>query len=172
MALRILVADHSESISRAIHISLEDFAVKVQSFIPDNLKDSQSKSLSLEENILKTVHSFKPSLIFLDTLLAKINGYEIAKTLKSDERFKSIPIILMYSSIMGINQNKFQSSNADAILEKPFTQEKLRSVVTNCLKLESSPLGPIEEDIELPLIEGLKEDIIKQIQGPIISYRR
>ena len=164
MALKILVADHSESISRAIHLSLEDFAVKVQSFIPDQLTDAQSKSLSLEDNILKAIYSFNPSLIFLDTLLAKINGYEIAKTLKSDERFKDVPIILMYSSIMGIDKDKFHSSEANAILEKPFTQEKLRSVVTKCLKLESPPLGPIGEEIELPPIEDLKENIVKQKQ--------
>ena len=164
MALRVLVADYSESISKAIYLSLEDLAVKIQPITPDKLTQPNDTSLSLEKNIVEMVSSFNPSIIFLDTLLAKINGYELAKILKSDESTKTIPIILMYSSITGISEEKLQASNADDILEKPFTQEKLRYLVTKYLKIDSLPLGPIGEEVELPLIEDLKEDIMAQIQ--------
>ena len=170
MALKVLVADHSESISKAIHLSLEDLAVKVQPITLDKLAHLNETSLSLEKRIIEMVHSFDPAIIFLDTLLAKINGYDLAKILKSDERIKLVPIILMYSSITGLDEEKFKASGADGILEKPFTQEKLRSLVTKYLQIDSSPLGSIGEEVELPVIEDLKEDIIKQIQdGPSVK---
>ena len=165
MALQVLVADHSESISKAIYLSLEDLAVKVRSITLDKLSHSSETPLLLEKNVVQMFSSFNPSIIFLDTLLSKINGYDLAKILKSDEDIRSIPIILMYSSITGIDEEKFKTSQADDILEKPFTQEKLRSLVTKYLKIDSPPLGPIGEEVELPLIEDLKEDIMKQIQN-------
>ncbi len=165
MALQVLVADHSESISKAIYLSLEDLAVKVQPITLDNLTHLSGTLLPLKKDIVQMVNSFNPSIIFLDTLLAKINGYELAKILKSDETIKSIPIILMYSSITGIDEEKFKASDADDILEKPFTQEKLRYLVIKYLKIDSPPLGSIGEEVELPLIEDLKEDIMKQVQN-------
>ena len=164
MALQVLVADHSESISKAIYLSLEDLAVKVQPITLDKLTRPSGALLPLEKDIVQMVNSFNPAIIFLDTLLAKINGYELAKILKSDENIKSIPIILMYSSITGIDEKKLKASHADDILEKPFTQEKLRYLVIKYLKIDSPPLGSIGEEVELPLIEDLKEDIMRQVQ--------
>jgi DNA-binding response OmpR family regulator len=37
----------------------------------------------------------KPDLILLDIILPKVNGYEVLKTLKSDESTKNIPIIIL-----------------------------------------------------------------------------
>ena len=132
MALKVLVADHSESISKAIHLSLEDLAVRVQPITLDKLTHPNDTALSLEKGIIKMVGSFNPSIIFLDTLLAKMNGYEITKILKSDENIKSIPIILMYSSITGIDEEKFKASNADDILEKTIYTGKVKK---SCYKI-------------------------------------
>ena len=154
MGLQILVADHSESISKAIELSLVDFTPKMKSFVPSSVKDTSNSSFETE--FLKIASTFQPNIIFLDTLLSQINGYEIAKKLKSHQQFKSVPVVLMYSSVVGIDSAKLKTSGADASLEKPFTKKQLHAVVTKVIKLDSSSSATLEENVEDPFIESLK----------------
>lgn len=40
----------------------------------------------------------KPKVIFLDLKMPKVNGLEVLRIIKSDERTKSIPVVMMTSS--------------------------------------------------------------------------
>lgn len=47
------------------------------------------------ESGLQSVEQEKPDLILLDLLLPGIDGFEVLRRLKADERFKDIPIIVL-----------------------------------------------------------------------------
>lgn len=76
-----------------------------------------------------------PDLILLDVLMPEMDGYEVCRYLKSDDRFKEIPVI--YLSALTDTKDKvkaFQQGGVDYIV-KPFQIEEIRARVDTHLKL-------------------------------------
>ncbi|MEI7751298.1 MAG: response regulator [Candidatus Omnitrophota bacterium] len=75
-----------------------------------------------------------PDLIVLDVFLPVMNGDEVAKILKSDEKLKSIPIILISADSKTL-QERARASGADDYLAKPFASGALVSMVNKYIPL-------------------------------------
>jgi two-component system cell cycle response regulator len=116
MALRVLLADESTTIKKVFQLALQDFAVDVQ-------------TVNLGVDVSSVAESFRPDIIFADVLLQKKSGYEVSAELKSDPDLSKIPVVLMWSSFMDIDEDRMQASQADDRLEKPFDVKTLRRLV-------------------------------------------
>lgn len=116
MALRVLLADESTTIKKVMQLALQDFAVDV-------------KAVHSGLDVAEVARSFQPDIVFADVLLAKRNGYDVTAELKSDANLGEIPVVLMWSSFMDIDEAAFTRSKANQRLEKPFDVETLRSLV-------------------------------------------
>ena len=116
MALRVLLADESTTIKKVMQLALQDFAVEV-------------KAVHAGVDVVEVARSFKPDIIFIDVLLQKKNGYEVGGDLKKDSELKAIPIVLMWSSFMDLDEKLAQGSGAERRLEKPFDAQQLRQLV-------------------------------------------
>ncbi len=65
-------------------------------------------------------------LILLDLLLPRLQGDELCKKLKSDDKFKHIPIILFTASATRTSlPEKIKEMGADDCIMKPFEPEEL-----------------------------------------------
>ena len=117
MALRVLLADESSTIKKVFQLALQDYAVDV-------------RSVNIGVDVASVATSFKPDIIFADVLLQKKNGYDVCSELKGDAKLRSIPIVLMWSGFMELDEDKFQASQADQQLEKPFDVSALRKLVS------------------------------------------
>lgn len=138
MALRVLLADESSTIKKAIQMALADYGVEVKS-VPSGL------------DVLPVTHTFQPDIILADILLTKKNGYEVCFEIKSDAKTRSIPVILMWSSFMQLDQPQAQKVKADGSIEKPFDSETLRQIIEKCVpKLKQFPLKGLLNHPELP----------------------
>jgi two-component system, cell cycle response regulator DivK len=71
-----------------------------------------------EEAIEKAV-SEKPDLILLDISLPKLDGYEVAKRLKSMEEFKEIPIVAFTAHAMKGDREKVIIGGFEGYISKP-----------------------------------------------------
>jgi two-component system, cell cycle response regulator DivK len=71
-----------------------------------------------EEAIEKAV-SEKPDLILLDISLPKLDGYEVAKRLKTMEEFKEIPIVAFTAHAMKGDREKVIASGFEGYISKP-----------------------------------------------------
>lgn len=118
MALRVLLADESSTIKKVFQLALQDFAVEV-------------RSVNIGVDVATVASSFKPDIIFADVLLQKKNGYEVTLELKQNPGLKNIPVVLMWSGFMELDEDKFQASLANASLEKPFDVAALRKLVND-----------------------------------------
>lgn len=116
MALRVLLADESSTIKKVFQLALQDYAVEVQ-------------PVTVGVDVAAVATRFKPDIIFADVLLQRKNGYEVSAELKQNTDLKSIPIVLMWSGFMELDQDKFAASQADGHLEKPFDVKGLRKLV-------------------------------------------
>ena len=142
MALRVLLADESSTIKRVMQLALQDFGVEV-------------KSVPVGLDVLPVAKTFKPDIIFADVLLAKRNGYEVCADLKSDAETQVIPVVLMWSGFMEVDEGKITQSAPDARLEKPFDAEALRQLVQNLVPKTQS--NPISDYLQFPKMPEFKE---------------
>lgn len=74
---------------------------------------------------------YEADLIVLDKQLPKMDGLEICKNLKRDNRTKSIPVIIVSAcpNIAALAKE----AGAEACLEKPFQMKELREIVNRHL---------------------------------------
>lgn len=142
MALRVLLADESQTIKKVIQLALQDFSVEV-------------KPVHSGIDVLPIAKVFQPDIIFADVLLAKKSGYDVCKELKNNPETSKIPIVLMWNSLMGIDEKKAIESKADKRLEKPFEVETLRSLVQELAPKTVS--NPISSFLNFGEIETFKE---------------
>jgi CheY-like chemotaxis protein len=73
---------------------------------------------------LEKIHQSAPDVIVLDLMMPEMNGFEVARAVKSDERFKNIPIIMLTGYISD-DAAENHLADIDEILTKPITSGKL-----------------------------------------------
>lgn len=113
---------------------------------------------------LSKVKETMPDLVVLDGMLPEVHGFEICRQLKTSERFRHIPVILVSAVHIGwrFAADVKEKYGADDYIEKPFeTTEFLRRVET-LLNRAPAGLSPASEAAaRLHLKEGviaLKQD--------------
>lgn len=77
-----------------------------------------------EEALLKAKKE-SPDLILLDVMMPKMNGYQVCRLLKSDEKYRHIPIIMLTAKTQESDKFWGKESGADDYITKPFKMEKL-----------------------------------------------
>jgi len=79
---------------------------------------------------LEKVDSFKPDVIILDLLMPGVDGFDVCRTLKEDEKYKGIPIIALssftelYGMRFGNDETKSQLPS-EVYLSKPLDPQTL-----------------------------------------------
>lgn len=89
-----------------------------------------------QEGLMK-VKEERPSLVILDLLLPKMDGYEITRLLKYDNRYKDIPIIVFSGRIGEDSKRVALECGADSFLEKPLSVKMFMETVEELLKTKS-----------------------------------
>ena len=82
-------------------------------------------------NALKTIEKQHPDLILLDIWMPVISGDQILRTLKTDLKTSSIPVLMYSASTDG--KLIAESSGADDFLSKPFDITQLLSAIETLL---------------------------------------
>lgn len=142
MALRVLLADESSTIKKVMQLALSDFGVEV-------------KAVPVGLDVLSVTKTFKPDIVFADVLLTKRSGYEVCADLKNDSETSHIPVVLMWSGFMEIDEAKATDCKADRRLEKPFDAEHLRSIVNDLVK--KAKTNPVSDFLTFPAMPDFEE---------------
>jgi CheY-like chemotaxis protein len=90
---------------------------------------------------VKAARRKKPDLILLDILMPKMNGFEVLKKLKGNEKTMSIPVVML----TGVNDEEFKEeavgSDCENYIVKPVEMEVLRSTIENVLSFHRMHRG-------------------------------
>lgn len=113
---KILVVDDDQSILDAMKIALE-------------LQGYEVKTTTKGEETFSKIGSFKPDLIFMDVYLSGMDGREICKQIKEDEKTNHIPVII-FSANKSMKE-VFEESGANDFIGKPFNMDELYEKVKN-----------------------------------------
>ncbi len=114
------------------------------------------------EDGVRAGQSIFPDLVILDIRLPDIDGYEVARRLRSDRRTQEIPIIFLTEKRERIDRLQGFEVGADDYITKPFDVQELRLRVRNALKRVSqgSLTNPVSGLPEGPLVEERLSDAI------------
>jgi DNA-binding response OmpR family regulator len=99
MAKKILVAEDDKILANAYRIKLSKAGFEL-------------KMASDGQEALDALQSFSPDLIILDLMMPIKDGFSVLEALKSDERLKSIPIIV--ASNLGQKEDTDRALNLGA----------------------------------------------------------
>ena len=77
------------------------------------------------EEMFTALESLTPDLILLDIILPGMDGYQAARTLKSDERYKGIPIIFISGLTDEMSETEGFNAGAVDYIYKPIVASQL-----------------------------------------------
>ena len=112
---KLLLADDSAAVQKVIELTFADEGMEVFS-----VGDGQTAWEKLEY--------FTPDVVLADAFMPGLSGYELCRSIKDDNRFAQIPVMLLVSSFAPFDEAEAQRVGADDIMTKPF--QSIRQLVS------------------------------------------
>ncbi len=89
---------------------------------------------------LARVSEALPSLVLLDLMLPKMDGYEVARRLKNDPLSRHVPIIAITALARPADRTRALECGCDDYVDKPFDLDALETKVRERVFPEQGPL--------------------------------
>lgn len=118
---KILVVDDDTKIQMVVKIMLQKSGYEV-------------RCVSSGIEAFQALAEYRPDMILLDVMMPGMDGYEVCRKLKADEKTKTIPVIMLTALGMGEDFEKALQNGADWYIVKPFNSRQLLSRVASLLK--------------------------------------
>ena len=122
--------------SNDVKILLADDDPEDRMIMADSFRELKlSKVIHFVENgesIISYLEAIKdetalPSLIILDLNMPRMNGTQTLKSIKGNERYKRIPVIIFSTSINSIEMEECIKTGAESYIVKPVTYKECLS---------------------------------------------
>jgi len=120
--VRILIVDDEADLVSVLRIGLE-----VEGFEVIEASDG--------EEGLRMARECKPALILLDLMLPKLDGYKVCRSLKFDERYRALPILILSARSGEQDRRLAHDMGADGFITKPYEMKDLIAKVRHKLGL-------------------------------------
>jgi two-component system cell cycle response regulator len=117
-ALQVLVVDDSSMMQKTIHLELQKASV------PLVVDFAESGEIALEK-----VQQKQYDIIFLDTMMPGVDGFETCAQIRQREGFSKTPIILLTDKTSAFDEVKGLMAGCTTCLSKPFTHDDLHKMV-------------------------------------------
>ena len=98
---------------------------------------------------LSKVVEHRPSLIFADIMMPRLDGYQTCALIKNNADYRNIPIVMLSSKDGLFDKARARVVGSDAHLSKPFTAESLTAAVEEHLRGTEEVLNS-EADHSIP----------------------
>jgi len=82
---------------------------------------------------LEKMHDIMPDVVLLDVEMPRMDGFELARVMRNDERLKSVPIIMITSRTADKHRNHAMEIGVNVYLGKPFQEAVLLSHIAELL---------------------------------------
>ncbi|MEJ2131556.1 MAG: twitching motility response regulator PilG [Gammaproteobacteria bacterium] len=78
---------------------------------------------------LAKIADSKPSIIFVDIIMPRLDGYQTCALIKNNSEFKSTPVVMLSSKDGIFDKAKGRIVGSDRYLTKPFSKEELLGAI-------------------------------------------
>lgn len=143
MAYKLIVADRSPSVQKAIQMAFSDSEFEIYPF-DDGLE------------VVESLSQINPDAVLLSLSLPHKDGYEVGFLMKSQEKFRHISLILLKGAFEPLNKEKIAGLDYDEIVQEPFDSERLVRMVRDLIEKKRNPQTLPEEPLldEVPVTES------------------
>lgn len=146
MSPKVLIVDDEENIVELLRFNMEQAGYEVE-FAYDG------------EEALRRAESFRPELILLDIMLPKMDGIEVCRRIREDDRLKETAIIMLTAKNVEKDKITGLESGADDYITKPFSVNELLARIKAVNRRVRQQTGENEklryEDLEIDLANYL-----------------
>jgi CheY-like chemotaxis protein len=111
MSNSILVVEDNDDLQILFRLVLESDGYKVA--IANNGQDA-----------LRLLEETQPQLVLMDIMMPGISGIEVSRSIKQQQSYKTLPILLV-SAVDRLKEQQLNYSQADGVLYKPFNLDDL-----------------------------------------------
>ncbi len=103
----------------------------IRELIQFRLERSGYEVVTVEDGEAALAAAFerRPALVILDVMMPKLDGYEVTRRLRADERTAKLPVILLTARAQEADVSAGFDAGADDYLTKPFSPKELRARV-------------------------------------------
>lgn len=122
------------------------------------------------EEALREMDRVKPDLILLDVMMPGMDGFEVCRRIKEDEKNKGLPILMVTALTAKEDRIKALDAGADDFLSKPIDKTELLVRVKSMLRMKSYydqlgiQLHEIEEKNEKLLqLEAMRDELTHMV---------
>jgi DNA-binding response OmpR family regulator len=134
MAPRIVIIEDEPDIIQLVRYSFQKEGFLLESF---------PRGMDGLENLRRKA----ADLVLLDIMLPDLDGFEICRRLRSDERLKSIPVIFLTAKGAEIDRVLGLEMGADDYVVKPFSPRELLARVKAVLRRQERPVESAEVEV-------------------------
>jgi CheY-like chemotaxis protein len=118
--LKIMIVDDN-----AANLKLAGDVLEIEGFDVQRCVDA--------EHALDSLQQFKPDLILMDLALPGIDGLQLTRKLKADEKTNGIKIVALTASAMKGDKERILSAGCDGYITKPIDTRKFKEQILEYL---------------------------------------
>ncbi|MBF0350968.1 MAG: response regulator [SAR324 cluster bacterium] len=122
-----------------LKILVADDSLTYRMMIKELLEDNDFELLLAEDGhqALQQIRREQPDLIILDIIMPGMDGIEVCRRLKDDEKSRFIPVIMLTAKNESADKITGLDAGADDYLTKPFNEEELLAKINTLLRIRS-----------------------------------
>jgi len=135
MVYKVIVADSSPSIQKAVKMAFSDSEFEIYPF-----DDGQE--------VMEHLNQINPDAVLLRLSILPKDGYKVGRYLKSQEQFKKTSLILLKGVFEPFDKEIVAELNYDEIVQVPFDSERLVRLVRDIIERKNDP-QTLPEELEL-----------------------
>ena len=110
---------------------------------------------------LKQLKKFEPNLLLLDWMLPDLSGIEICKNIRKDNKFKTLPIIMLTAKGEEEDKIKGLESGVDDYLTKPFSYKELLARIKAILRRSNPNMVSDSLEYEDLLLDRIEKRVFR-----------
>jgi len=145
---------------------IPDNLIALKAVIRDAFQDALILTASSGSEGIKLALKEEPNVILLDVVMPDMDGFEVARRMKADERLKHIPLVFL-TALKTDKKNRIKAleTGAEAFLTKPFDETELIAQVRAMVKIHASAMIEKQEQKELSrLVVERTKDIENELE--------
>jgi len=126
------VETSDENVLNGLKVMIIDDSKTIRRTAETLLKKSGCEVFSATDGFeaLAKILEHRPSIIFVDIMMPRLDGYQTCALIKNNKIFKDTPVIMLSSKDGLFDRARGRIVGSERYLTKPFTKDELLSAIT------------------------------------------